>query len=153
MGYSKSFALIPIVILAVSILIMAKPVFAQTPTPTPSAPAFTLQLVGPSYTVPTTYSLNPNTGQVVAQIGYTNAYSYVEVTIKNQPLVFDYSNVHLIGAFGFYYNIQIKSHNSTNWSGPYSPSDDDFLSSIKFGIHKRNNFYTGSNGSSEFGWC
>ena len=45
--------------------------FAQS-VPKPSVPEFTLELVGPPYYQNTTYSLDPNTGQVVAEIGYTN---------------------------------------------------------------------------------
>ena len=108
---SKSFSLLLIVlILAMSSLIMAKPAFAQTPTPTPTPPVpeFTVQLVGPPYTVPTTYSLNQSSGQIVAQIGYTNEYSNIVVTIKNQA---NTSN----------YNIQIKDHNANiNWGDLYT---------------------------------
>ena len=63
----------------------------------------------------------------MANIGYNNEYSYVNVTIKNQPLVFDYNNTHLLGAFGFYYNIQIKNHNETDgWVDLYSAYEDDY---------------------------
>jgi hypothetical protein len=91
---------------------MAKPAFAQTPSPTPiptpSVPQFTVQLVGPPYTVPTTYSLNQSSGQIVAQIGYTNEYSNIVVTIENQ-------------AYTSNYNIQIKNHNQTdNWGDLYT---------------------------------
>ncbi len=101
-----------VLVLAVSSLIMAKPAFAQTPTPTPiptpSVPQFTVQLVGPSVDVPTTYSLNQSSGQIVAQIGYTNEYSNIVVTIKNQ-------------AYTSNYNIQIKDHNQTdNWGDLYT---------------------------------
>ena len=107
---SKSSPLLLILILAISSLIMAS-AFGQTPTPTPSVPEFTVQPVGPPYTVPTTYSLNQSTGQVMAQIGYTNEYSDVVVTIENQS----YTN---------YYNIQIKDHNQTdNWEDIYTTAD------------------------------
>src|SRR5208283_4947534 len=81
-GISKSFSLLLILILAVSSLTIKKPAFAQFPTP--SVPEFTVQLVGPSVDVPTTYSLNQSSGQIVAQIGYTNEYSNIVITIKNQ---------------------------------------------------------------------
>jgi len=107
----KTFALLLIVLLATSTLIIAKPAFAQTPTPTPtptpSVPQFTVQLVGPPYTVPTTYSLNQSTGQIVAQIGYTNEYSDIVITIKNQP-------------YASYYNVQIKTNQIDNWMDLYS---------------------------------
>jgi len=118
---SKSFSLLLILILAVSILIRAKPAFAQTPTPppipTPSVPEFTVQPVGPSYTVPTTYSLNSTTGQVVAQIGYLVEYSYVVVTIKNQPYNSSYGSL--------YYNIQISKHDANSWTDLYQPYNPD----------------------------
>ncbi len=132
---SKSLASVLILILAASSLslLIVKPTDAQTstptpvPLPTPSIPEFTVQLVGPPYTQPTTYQLDPTTGQIVANIGYTNEYSAVEVTIKNQPLVFDYSNEHLIGAFGFYYNIQIKPHSSSgDWTDIYQAWNDGY---------------------------
>src|SRR5208283_4034825 len=51
-GISKSFSLLLIVLLAVSSLIMAKPAFAQTPTPStipkPSVPEFTITLISSS---------------------------------------------------------------------------------------------------------
>jgi hypothetical protein len=145
---SKGFSLILILFLVTSSLIMAKPAFAQTispspvPIPIPSVPEFAIQLVGPSYTQPTTYQLDQSTGQVVATIGYTNEYSGVEVTIKNQPLVFDYSNVHLIGAFGFYYNIQIKPHSSSGdwtdiyqaWNNGYGVPSNSEYTTLSFSI-------------------
>lgn len=121
---SKSFSLFLIVILTTTSLVIAKPVFAQTPTPTsvpiptPSVPTFTVQPVGPPYTVPTTYSLNQSSGQVVPQIGYINEYSYVEITIKNQA--FTPSNAANGLTTSFYYNIQIKDHSeSDNWTDIY----------------------------------
>ncbi len=128
---SKSFSSLLIVILAIMCLIIAKPAFAQTPTPssvpipTPSIPTFTVQPVGPPYTVPTTYSLNQSTGQVVAQIGYTNEFSYVVVTIKNQPFT-SYFDSNLAQNILFYYNIQIKNHNESSWSDIYT-ADNGYL--------------------------
>jgi hypothetical protein len=106
---SKGFSLILVVILAVSSLIIVKPALAQS-IPKPSVPEFTVHLVGPSFTRNTTYSLDSNTGQIVANIGYTNQYSYVILTIKNQP--FDSSHGSL------YYNVQIKNQNTPyrNWT-------------------------------------
>ena len=121
-GLGKSFALILIVILAVSILIVAKPAFAQTPTsstiPTPSVPQFTIHLVGPSYTVPTTYSLDPNTGQIVAQIGYVVEYPNVVVTIKNQPFT-SYVDSSRNTVY-LYYNIQLLDDQTSAWQPVYN---------------------------------
>lgn len=114
---SKSFSLLLILALALSSLIIPKSAFAQTPTPssgstqTPSVATFTLQLVGPSYTMPTTYSLNQSSGQIVAQIGYTNEYSNIVVTVENQ-------------AYANFYNIQIKDHDQTDdWADLYTTAD------------------------------
>ena len=119
---SKSFLLLFIVILATSSLIGAKTVFAQTPTPTPiptpSVPQFTVQPVGPPYTVPTTYSLNQSSGQIVANIGYTNEYSAVNITIKNQHFTpYNDSSGYTIE---LYYNIQIKNADANNWGDLYA---------------------------------
>jgi hypothetical protein len=125
----RVFSILLVTLLALSGLIIVESAFAQTPTPSPipipkpSVPEFTIQLDGPQYVNPTTYHLDQSTGQIVADIGFTNEYSYVEVTIKNQPLVFDYSNVHLIGAFGFYYNIQVKPYSSSQWVDIYHAWD------------------------------
>ena len=118
-NFGKSFSLFLILLLAISSLIMAKPAFSQIPIPTPSftcsppsVPVYTVQIVGPPYIQPTTYSLNSSSGQVVANIGYTNEYSYVVVTIKNQP--FTPFNDPQGNPIGFYYNVQIKNHNTTD---------------------------------------
>jgi len=96
-------------------LLVVKPASAQTATlssiPTPSIPEFTLQLAGPAYTVPTTYYLNQSSGQIEAQIGYTNPYSYVIVKVKNQPFTpYTDSSGH---AITFYYDVRVKYHNQT----------------------------------------
>lgn len=110
---NKSLALILILILAISSLslLVTKPAFAQTPTPyipTPAVPTFTVQPVGPPIIVNTTYTLDPNTGKIVAIIGYTNEYSAVNITIQNQ-------HVSLPSQTYFYYNVQLKLHDSAIW--------------------------------------
>ena len=119
----KSFSLLLILILALSIM-MAKPAFAQSstpspvPFPTPSVPQFTVQLVGPPTVVNTTYSLDPNTGKIVARIGYINEYSYVELIIKNQPFNPSYGSM--------YFNVQVKNQNTNNaWTDIYSVQSDN----------------------------
>jgi hypothetical protein len=110
---SQGLTLILILTIAVSglSLFTVKPAKAQS-TPQPSVPEFTLYLEGPNYIQNTTYSLDSNTGQIVAKIGYTNPYSYLEVHIKNQSPDNIYGNP--------YYNIRMKYHNSTNWVEAYS---------------------------------
>src|SRR5665648_551687 len=106
---NKGFALFIILIICISGLSMVKPTFAQS-IPKPSVPEFTIHLVGPSFARNTTYSLDSNTGQIVANIGYTNEYSNVILAIKNQ--LFNPS----VGSL--YYNIQIKNQNTPykNWT-------------------------------------
>jgi hypothetical protein len=110
----KTFALFLtlIVALACVTLLVVEPTSAQTATPssipTPSVPEFTVQPVGPPIIVNTTYSLDTNTGQVVAKIGYTNEYSAVNITVKNQ-------HVSLPNQTYFYYNVQLKLHDSAIW--------------------------------------
>lgn len=83
---------------------------AESIIPKPSVPEFTLELVGPPFFVNTTYSLDPNTGQIVAKIGYTHEYSYVMLVIKNQPFNPSYGSL--------YYNVQIRNQNTPykNWT-------------------------------------
>ena len=65
-------------------LIMVKPASAQT-APTPSAPQFTLQLVGPPFILNTTYSLRTLIlDKFEPNIGYTNQYSQLEIAVNNQ---------------------------------------------------------------------
>ena len=121
---NKSFLLLLIVILAATSLMIAKPAFSQTPSPssfpihTPSVPTFTVKPVGPPFTVPTTYSLNQSSGQVVAQIGYVIEYPNVLVTIKNQPFTpyIDSSG----NTVSFYYNIRIIDNQTSDWIDLYN---------------------------------
>jgi hypothetical protein len=116
---SKHFALLFLAILTASFIIVAKPVFAQIPTP--SVPEFTVRPVGPSYTVNTTYSLDPDTGKIVAQIGYHAEYSAVEVSIKNQPYS-PYYDANSGLTTVFCYNIRVEDHSQTNnWTVLYNP--------------------------------
>jgi hypothetical protein len=112
---SKNASLILTLILASSSLIMIKTAYAAVPKP--SVPEFAVQPIGPSYDVPPTYSLDPNTGQFVTQNGYHVEYSYAEITIKNQafPAIDDSGN-----PVSFYYNVRIKGHDETdNWLEVY----------------------------------
>ena len=92
------------VVLCISILVIFGNVTAQT-VPKPYLPEFTIEMVGPSFDIPPSYSFNPNTGLFDANEGYHIQYSTVNVVIKNQPFSnqtnYDY----------FYYNVRIKPHN------------------------------------------
>ncbi len=123
---TKSFSLLIILVLAASIVIIVKPSSAQTATsmpsniPIPVRPEFTLQLIGPPFVENTTYSLDPNTGQIVANIGYTNPFSIVEIIIKNQP--FTPFNDNQGNPISMFYNVQVAVHNQTDsWISLYDP--------------------------------
>ncbi|MCW4000007.1 MAG: hypothetical protein NWE93_07195 [Candidatus Bathyarchaeota archaeon] len=98
-----SFFLIALLLCGVALSCLGA-VNAQASIPKPSVPQFTVTFDGPSFTLNTTYHLDQNTGEVVADIGYTNQYSYLVLTIKNQQ--FDSSHGEL------YYQIQIKNQNT-----------------------------------------
>ena len=107
---SKGLALVLILTVAISCLTLltVKPASAQT-IPVPSVPQFTLQLIGPPFTFNTTYSLDPNTGKIVADLGYTNQYSSVVLTIENQPFDASYG--------ALYYNVRIENQNTQTANG------------------------------------
>ena len=62
---------------------------STTPSPTPliapSTPTFTVTLTNTSYTVPTTYSTDPQTGATVTHPGYFVNQENLTFTIQNQP--------------------------------------------------------------------
>jgi hypothetical protein len=66
---SKLATLLFFTVLTVSSLVMVETAFAQS-IPKPSVPEFTLVLVDSSYDVPTTYSIDPYTGDNVTHNGY-----------------------------------------------------------------------------------
>jgi hypothetical protein len=127
---SKAFALFLTLTIALSCLTLltvksANSQTITTPTPSftinpPTIPEFTVNLAGPSYTYPTTYSLDPNTGQIVAQIGFTNEFSRVQVNVNNQPFTpFTDSQGNPISLM---YNVRVKPHNQTaGWMEIYQP--------------------------------
>jgi hypothetical protein len=135
--FSEGFSLLLVVILATSSLMMVEPAFAQTPTsspvpiPKPSIPEFSVKFIDLSYTTPTTYSIDPNTGQNVTYLGSYVANKTFEVTIKNQPFA-PYFIPYLDTGRGWYislhYNIRIKAHNEENWTNLYLREDIPYLS-------------------------
>ncbi len=110
-GISKSFSLLLIVILAASSLIMAKPAFAQTLTP--SVPTFSLKFIQASYIVTTT---DPYTGVNVTQQVDNNT---IDVIIKNQPFT-AYYDASSNSTISVYYNVQVKGHYAENWTDVYT---------------------------------
>jgi hypothetical protein len=119
---SKRAALLLIVILIVSSLIVVKAVPALGSIPKPSVPEFTLKLADHSYDVPTTYSIDPYTGENVTHPGYHVKLTALEMTIKNQPFV-PYYDAESGWNISFYYNIRIKGYYSGDWIELYRPSD------------------------------
>jgi len=98
-------------------LVSLTPVRAQL-TPAPEVPQFTLKLVGPSTVVDTTYSLDPNTGEIIANIGYTNPYSQLEIIVTNQAPSATYGQPCL--------DVQFKQHNATGgWEDFYAEAAYD----------------------------
>lgn len=93
-----------ILTIAFSGLIITELATAQT-IPKPSVPEFTIDLVGPSFDIPPTYSFNSSTGLFYANDGYHIKYSTVNIVIKNQPFSNQTNYDH------FYYTIRIKPHN------------------------------------------
>jgi hypothetical protein len=117
---SKSFAVFLMLIMAISSLslIMVKPAHSQTTPTTPSVPEFSLKFVDASYDVSTTTSIDPYTGQTITNQGYHVQKSFLVMTIKNQPLVYQYSD-------SFYYNVKVKGHYEqwTEWSEWFKPDE------------------------------
>jgi hypothetical protein len=100
----KSFALILILIMAISSLIIVESAFVQS-IPKPSVPQFTVKFVNASYSITTT---NPYTGANETKQIINNS---IEITINNQ--FFDNSNNQI------YYNIRTKPHFAENWTEVY----------------------------------
>jgi len=119
---SKRAALLLIVILTVSSLIVVQAVPASGSIPKPSVPEFTLKPADHSYDVPTTYSIDPYTGENVTYPGYHVKRVTLDMTIKNQPFV-PYYDAESGWNISFYYNIRIKGYYSGDWIELYRPSD------------------------------
>jgi heme/copper-type cytochrome/quinol oxidase subunit 2 len=94
--------------------------------PKPSVPEFTVKFIDSSYTTPTTYSIDPYTGQNVTHHGSYVANKTIEVTIKNQPFVpyYDASS----GWISLYYGIRVKGHYEVNWTILYLREDIPYFS-------------------------
>jgi hypothetical protein len=109
MSKSGTFALLLTLILAMSCLtlLVAKSTNAQysSPTAMPSTPDFTLAITNSSYYVPPTTNTSYYSG-------YVDALN-ITITIKNQPLALSVESNEFSG---FKYWIEVKSHDSTNWT-------------------------------------
>lgn len=137
---SKTFALFLTLTIAMSCLtlLMFNPANAQNPSPTPypmpSTPDFLVTITNSSYFVPVTYSIDPSTGQEIANKSYYSGYVdalNVTITIENQPLaLFINSNEYS----GFKYFIELKPHNFANWTSLtwYSSGLGTYMSGLGF---------------------
>lgn len=119
---SKPFALLLTLITAISSLtiLTINPANAQNPSPTPypipSTPYFSITITNSSYFVPVTYSTDPSTGQKIANKSYYSGYVdalNVTIQIENQPLALSIKSNEYSG---FKYFIELKPHNSANWT-------------------------------------
>ena len=114
---SKGFLLFVTVILAVSSLIVFKPVYAQVGVTNPSMPDWGVRYETYAIYVPPTYGVDQSTGKaVVTQAGYNEVYRKVWVDIQNQPFVpYNNSNGQLIQLF---YDVRWKGPSDNSWEGP-----------------------------------
>jgi len=109
---NKSFALILILIMAISSFVVAKTAFAQS-IPKPSVPEFTIQVIVRSYDEPTSYYTNPYTGKIITYQGYHIENKTIEIKIKNQQFNnYDSSSGKTLN---LYYNISAKGHFGDDW--------------------------------------
>lgn len=102
---TKGAAFLLTLLAAVLAVSFVAPASAQAATEQPSTPQFTVELSGPAFDIPPTYTFNPSTGLFDANDGYHFQYSVVNVVIQNQPFT-NQSNYDFL-----YYNVRIKPQN------------------------------------------
>ena len=119
---SRSVVLVLFALLALSGLVMAGSVSAQSVTK-PSVPEFTVELVDNSYDIPITYYTDPYTGETITNEGGHVENKSIEVWIKNQPFTpYDDAEGHEVN---LYYNVRVKGHFEEDWSLPITFSGSD----------------------------
>ena len=116
----KRFCLLLILVFLLSSLIAVN--FTLAAIPKPSAPEFNLEFVDESYDVPTTYSIDPYTGENITHPGYHVPRTAFKMTIENQPFV-PYYDEESGWNITFYYNIRVKGSYSEDWIELYRPSN------------------------------
>ena len=89
---------------AILITAYTVPVIAQSITK-PATPEFTVELSGPAFDIPPTYTFNAGTGLFDPQESYHITYSTLKIIIKNQPFT-NQTNYDFLR-----YNVRIKPHN------------------------------------------
>jgi hypothetical protein len=84
-----------------------------------------LKLGDNSYDLPTTYSIDPYTGQTITHPATHVDNRSIELTITNQPFtaisVNEGSSSWLVD---FYYNVRVKGHYADDWIALYPPADN-----------------------------
>ena len=124
---SKTVVLILFALLVLYSLVMVGSIFAQS-IPKPSIPEFTVALVDSSYDVPTTYSIDPYTGENVTHTGYRVESRTIEIRIKNKPFTpFSITNESNTYTVQFYYNIRFKGHFDQEWREAYNPNINGYV--------------------------
>lgn len=123
---NKHLSVVLVAILALSSLLMIKPIDAQT-IPKPSVPEFSVSLVDRSYTSPPkTYSkTDPYTNKtttLTAPGDYVAKFT-LDVKIENQP----YPSTIAGNSSTLYYNIRTKGYYAENWTEWYSYKYEDKL--------------------------
>jgi hypothetical protein len=119
------FSIAMILLLLLAMLKMPLQVRAETSIPKPAVPEFTIELIDSSYDVPTTYSVDPYTGENVTHAGRHVESRTIEVKIKNQPFT-PYQIQDSDGnswTVNFYYNISFKGHSSDQWTAMFLAID------------------------------
>jgi len=82
----------------------------------PSVPEFTVDFFDSSYDVPTTYSIDPYTGETMAHEGYHVENKTTQIRIKNQPFTpYQIQEDGKNWTINLFYNIRIKGHFAPDW--------------------------------------
>jgi hypothetical protein len=107
-------------------LLASMSVGAATSIPKPAVPEFTVKLVDSSYDIPTTYSIDPYTGENMTHLGSHVERRTIEFKIKTQPFTpfwVQESPSAANWSVNFYYNIRVKGHFSEHWTEMFLASD------------------------------
>jgi hypothetical protein len=126
MGVNKPRVLLTLLFIAAlttSSLIVIKPASAQSITK-PSVPQFTIEFVNHVFETPTTYSINPYTGENITYPGEHREWQSLEIKIENQPFT-PYSTYQDAPEWNvsLFYNIRVKGAFTDDWIELYRASD------------------------------
>lgn len=129
---NRTWALILIGVIAISCLtiLIVNPVDAQS-LPIPAVPEFTVVVGVTTNLVPTTYSLNQSSGQIVAQLGYIEVYNSTTLVIKNQNSA-DFTTSSG-DRYSLFYNVRVGLESAgAGWTELFKPQDYPIASSGKY---------------------